>query len=87
MVAQFERETKEFHSIVVRRDGEVVLTGLEFAVTRTGARPTEWKPAYVLGGLTGIMVEGLAPGWYDVRVRIAADPEAPVLHVWTFRVR
>lgn len=64
--------------------GPVVLTGdvapIELALIPQGARPTsaDWKSPEILGGQSGYLVSGLAPGRYSLWAKVSDTPEIPV---------
>ena len=85
-VVQAYAETVEFVPVTVTVGGTAVTTGIEFATLPEGARPQEadWKDADLLEGNSGVLIDGLQPGYYWVWVRVAAAPETPVfvgLHI------
>lgn len=85
-VPSFPRESVEFLAAPVTVDGAVVTTGVEYAVTTGSDRPTVWTAATLLGGRTGIMVQGYAPGYWNVWARVSSAPETPVVQCGTFQV-
>lgn len=85
-VMQAYAETLEFVPLTVTVSGSAVTTGIEFAVLPEGARPQEadWSNADLLEGASGVLISGLAAGYYWVWVRVTASPEVPVfvgLHI------
>lgn len=86
-MAQYERETVQFHPVAVTRNDETVTTGVEFAVTAPGNRPETWAPAEVVAGQTGLMVENMAPGPYTVWARVTSGVERVVIDTGTIEVR
>lgn len=71
-VLRVPRETTEFQEIVVDVDGEPVLEGLELAFTTDDGRPVIWTAATIHEGKTGFTITGLAPGDYNIWIRINA---------------
>lgn len=84
---EFQRETKEFLAVRVTRNKVAVTSGVEVAISRRGTRATEWTPAVIVNGLTGIIVQGLTPGQYDVWARTDTGVETPVLPAGEISVR
>jgi len=86
-MAQYERETKQFHPVEVTLDGAPVTTGVELAVTTPGVRPTTWTEADTMGDKVGLMVQNMAPGPYTVWARVTSGLERVVLDTGTIHVR
>lgn len=73
------RETVEYIPVIVTVNGAVTTTGIEFAVTPDGARPTSWTAAVVLSGATLVLLTGLSPGQWNVWARVSESPEIVVI--------
>lgn len=83
----YPRETNEFAPVPIRRDGQLVTTGVQYAITTDpDARPTDWQAAEILDGKTGITITGYAPGFYYVYAKVTSNPEVPVLDCGAFRI-
>lgn len=82
----YPRETIEFVGISVAIDGAITTDGIQFALTTFEQRPTDWIDAVILGGKTGVMIDGLEPGVYTPYAKLVNDPETPVLQVDAFQV-
>lgn len=82
----YPRETVEFQTLQVTVDGAPVTTGVQYAVTTFGVRPTTWQVATILDGKPGFLVQGLAPDTYDVWVRVQGNPETPVIYCGQFTI-
>jgi len=85
-VVQAYAETTEFVPVAVTVAGAAVTSGVEFAIQLEGTRPVpaDWNDADLLEGNTGVLISGLAPGYYWCWVRVTASPETPVfvgLHI------
>lgn len=80
----YPRESVEFQPVTVTVDGVTVTSGVEFAVTEPGTRPTVWAAAVTLSGKIGVMVEGFNPGNWHVWARITSTPEIPVVDCGAF---
>lgn len=79
---RYERESIEFQPITVTVDGVAVTTGVTFAITPNGTRPATYTytaPATV-AGKTGVMVQGLQPGAYNIWAKVASTPETVVIN-------
>lgn len=83
----YERETKEFLPIEVRRNDAPVTTGIQFAITPLHQRPQAWEDALTMGGKTGVMVEALTRGDYTVWAKVQATPELPVFQATHISIR
>jgi hypothetical protein len=79
-VVEAYAETVEFIPVGVTVAGAEVTSGVQFAVLAEGTRPTNpsWVAAYVLEGNTGVLISGLAKGYYHIWVKVTAAPETPV---------
>lgn len=86
-VVFFERETKEFHAIPVRANGDLVTTGVQFAITTPNARPQDWQNATLVGGQTGVMVENLTRGDYVIWAKVPVGMEVIVKKARRIAVR
>jgi hypothetical protein len=75
----FERESIEFQPVNVTVDGAAVTSGVTFAITPNGQRPTTYTAPTTIGGQTGVMVQDLQPGIYQVWAKITSTPETPVI--------
>jgi hypothetical protein len=73
-------ETVEFIPVAVTVAGTEVTSGIHFAVLPEGSRPitADWTVAYVLEGNSGVLISGLAKGYYHIWVKVTAAPETPV---------
>ena len=76
----YPRETVEFLPLTVT-DGDDPVTTFQVAVTAYGARPTTWSANTELDGEHGVMVSGLAPGYYSLWAKVTANPETRVVHL------
>lgn len=75
----YQRETVEFIPVTVTVDGVPVTSGVEFAVTSGGARPTSWAAPVTIDGQIGVMTSQQPLGRYTVWARISSAPETPVI--------
>lgn len=83
----YPQETKEFQPIRVRVDGVEVLTGVEVAVVAPSARPTTWvAPSIMESGQLAILVDGIAPGSWNVWAKVTTVDEAAVIYCGNFKV-
>lgn len=82
----FPRETVEFLPVAVLADGVEVVEDVEFSVTGGDDRPSAWTAAVLLGGKTGLMVEGQEPGRYTVWARVTGETETPVINAGQYNV-
>ena len=73
------RESVEFQPITITVDGTPVTTGVTVALVANGTRPSEWVTPTTLNGKIGVMIEGLAPGLYNIWARVTSSPETPVI--------
>ena len=82
----YPRESVEFQPVDVKVDGQPVTTGVQLAVTGSQERPTAWTDPVLVDGRIGVMVQGLAVGYWYVWARITASPETPVVLCGSFQV-
>ncbi len=82
----YPRETTEFCSVTVTVNGTPVTTGVTFAITAGVDRPVTWVTPTTLGGNIGVMLTGLAAGYYHVWAKISSTPEQPVIDCGTIHV-
>lgn len=83
----YPQETKEFQPIRVRVDGVEVLTGIKVAVIAPGTRPITWvDPVLIDAGRLAVMVDGLAPGTWNVWAQVTTDDEVAVVYCGNFKV-
>ena len=84
----YERESREFLRAVVYKEKEILIDGVYFAIVGINDRPEEsdWIPALVLDGKTGILVEDQPVGSHAVWARVIENPEDVVKKIGTFRV-
>lgn len=80
------RESIEFVPVTVTLDDVVITSGVTFAVTTAGTRPTSWSAPTSLSGKIGVMVSGLAPGAYVIWAKVASSPETPILECGAFTI-
>jgi hypothetical protein len=75
----FERETREFQPIFVTVAGlapswDDVFIGLAL----NGSRPTAWTAVSIKDDEPGFWVDGMAPGLYEVLLRVLTETDEPV---------
>ncbi len=77
---EVERESIEFITLTVCRDGEVVDTlNMKYALVKSDkVRPTVWLNCEVLDGKTGFYTGGLEPGVWTVWWKATDGTETPV---------
>lgn len=78
----YPRESVEFCALEVKVDAAAITT-YDVQITAGLTRPVAgaWQANVPLDGKHGFMVQNLTPGTYRVWVRIADNPEAPVLEL------
>ncbi len=86
MVNKFPRETVEFQPVVIRVDGVIVTTGVQFDVTPYGDRPSTWANPTQIDDEIGVMVTGYTAGQYTVWAKVTSAPETPVIDCGYFIV-
>jgi len=79
MSNSYPRESVEFLPITIAIDGVPVTTGVEVLIGINGSRPSEWVTPTTLNGKIGVMIDGLAPGLYNIWAKISSSPETPVI--------
>jgi len=83
----YPKETKEFQPIRVRVDGADVLTGVEVAVVAPSVRPTTWvAPVTMDNGQLAVLIDGMAPGSWNVWAKVTTADEAAVIYCGSFKV-
>lgn len=86
MTNAYPRESVEFQPVTVTRDGVVITSGLSFAIVPDGDRPVTFTAAEILGGETGVMIQGLERGTYRIFAKITSAPEVPVIDCGYFYI-
>lgn len=84
----YERESKEFMGVIVRRGKNLVLDNVYFAVLQSNERPedTDWEPALILDGRTGVIIEDHPVGTHTVWARVVSDFEDVVKRLGAINV-
>jgi hypothetical protein len=85
-VNTYPRETVEFQAVSVAVDGAAVTTGVQLAVVPSGQRPDTWADPTSLDGKIGVMVDGLAVGYWHVWAKVTSTPEQPVIFCGSLQV-
>lgn len=86
MANLYERESVEFQPVEVKLDGQVLADGISYAIVPDGERPVTFTDAVVLGGKTGVMIQGLDRGTYRIFAKVLNSPEVPVMDCGYFYV-
>jgi hypothetical protein len=88
MTNVYPRESVEFQPVLVTQDGVAITTGVEFAVIKPTARPTDadWFAATLLQGATGFLTGTYGVGIWKVWAQVTDSPEIPVIDCGTFQV-
>ena len=86
MANLYERESVEFQPVEVKLDGLVVADGISYAIVPDGERPVDFTDAVVLGGKTGVMIQGLDRGTYRIFAKILNSPEVPIIDCGYFYI-
>jgi len=82
----YPRESVEFQPVEVTLNGAPVTTGLALSVVRDGQRPVTFTPAATMDGLTGVMINALAPGTWRVYAQVSNGQETPVIDCGYFYI-
>lgn len=83
---RYPRETDELLPAPVERNGVIATSGVQYAITADTARPTTWTAPYVVDGVSGVRVTGLAPGVWRVWAKVTGTNESPVIDLGNFTV-
>lgn len=75
----YERETEEFQPIFIAIGGSSPdWAKVTVSIAPLNERPTEWTPVAMVDSIPGFWVKELAPGMYEVYVRIGHGYEVIV---------
>jgi len=85
-MSRYERESIEFQPVNVTVDGVAVTSGVTFAITPNGDRPTTYTPPTTINGTPGVMIQGLTPGLYGIWAKVNSSPETVVIKCGTITI-
>jgi hypothetical protein len=75
----YPMETLEYQEVIVTVGDAEVASGLKFALTPDGERPTEWLDPVILDNKPCVVINSLTPGVWQVWAQVTATPEIPVI--------
>jgi hypothetical protein len=82
----YPRETVEHLPVPVTVDGALVTTGVTLAVVAKGERPVTFATPLTLNGKIGVLLTGMAPGFWDVYAKVSSSSETPVIYCGYFQI-
>lgn len=84
----YPRESVEFVTVLVTVDNNQITSGVEFAVIKPTARPTDsdWFAATLLQGQVGFFTGNYAAGTWNVWAQVSDSPEIPVINCGSIQI-
>jgi len=72
--------------VVVTIGATVVTTGVEFAILPSAPRAKTWVAAVIRDGKTGLIIDDLVVGFYEISARVTSGTDTIVVDCGTIEV-